>query len=462
MLGDLGGGNAVALRAADARFLQGLQHGRLLAERGEVFGKACVVEGFALFPQGDGDGRADRARQHACEIRQAAGAGNAAAFHAGQCDGGKRQKERAHGKAQEKLRQHNAPEINLRGQFRAPPEADGIHHKAERDHPAHIQPAAQFADDGGEQHRHDADGGDGQPRPSGRVAQLGLQQHGQQHDRAHIQEKRQTQAQRADREIALFKQMQIDNRVLRAQFPHDEIRQRHHRHHRHGDNQVGRKPIDFAAVVEHELQAAHAQHHQHQPHRVDGMALGLGFAAVQEMPCQQEGEDADGHVDEENPAPLDAVADIAPDNRAQNRRGNHRHAPKGEGKVAAVRRIGGQKQALRQRNERAGEQALQGAEKNQRGKVVGNAAQPRSDDEHQHGGQKQPHFAEAARHPAGERHGNGVGHGKRGNHPCALRCGRTQVARNVRQGNVGNGGVQHFHEYGQRQRHGQQHQRQAA
>ena len=175
-------------------------------------------------------------------------------------------------------------------------------------------------------------------------------------------------------------------------------------------------------------------------------------------PSHKSGGYADGHVDKENPAPMPIIGNPAAENRPQHRRHHHRHRPQSQRQRALLRRIRSHQQALRERNQRAGHKTLQHAKQNQQLQIMRNAAQPRHNNKADHRPHKHFHFAETARHKAGERYGNRIGHGKRGNHPSALRGGSAQIAGNHRHGHIGDGGIEHFHKHGQAQSQGHQHQ----
>ena len=381
--------------------------------------------------------------------------------HTRQGDGGERHKKHGHADALHELRPEYVPKAHLRGEFAAPEKAARIHGKADGHQPAHIQPVAEFTNQRRQQHRENADGRGGQPRPGGGVAQLRLQHQRQQYNGAHIHHKRQTQRQHAHGEIAVLKQAQVHNRVLGVQLPHDKIAQAHQRHHRQSDDFGRRKPIQLFAAVEHHLQSAHAHHQQRQADAVDGHAGNVGFAVFELAPRHPRGGNADGDVDKENPAPMPVVADDAAQNRAENRCHDDGHRPQRQGHGAFLRRISGHQQALRQGNHRPGHRALHNAKHHQQFQAGGDAAQKRRHHKQQGGAHKHLHFAVALGQPAGERHGNGVGHRKRGNHPSALAGGRAQITGNGGQGHIGNGGIEHLHKNRHRQGQRHQHQRQA-
>ncbi len=79
-----------------------------------------------------------------------------------------------------------------------------------------------LADKGRHQHRQDANRCDGQPRPGRGIAHLGLQPLRQDQVDAEEAGIATDHDQRADAEIAVGKQAQVDDRVLVGHFPDDE------------------------------------------------------------------------------------------------------------------------------------------------------------------------------------------------------------------------------------------------
>src|SRR5690606_36453261 len=69
---------------------------------------------------------------------------------------------------------------------------------------------------------------------------------------------------------------------------------------------------------------------------------------------------------------------------------------------------------------------------------------------------EQAHLAEAAAEEAGQRQGDGVADRERGDHPGRLVGTGAEVAGDGRQRDVGDRGVQHLHERGERQAQGGQ------
>ncbi len=241
--------------------------------------------------------------------------------------------------------------------------------------------------------------------------------------------------------------------MLVGQLPDHQGGQRHGGKGRAQADQVGFEPVQVVALVQHHLQHTHAQHQEDQPDVVDGLVHQFFRFLAQLAPDHQGGEDADGDVDEEDPRPAVVVGDPAAGDGPDDGRHHRHHGQERQGHAPLGRRKDRQQQGLGHGVERAGDETLHGAEDHQLGHRGGDAAEKGGDDEEHHGGHEQLDLAEAARHPAGQRQGDGVAHGEGGDDPGALFRTYPEVAGDGGQGDVGDGGVEHLHEGGQGKTH---------
>ena len=164
-----------------------------------------------------------------------------------------------------------------------------------------------------------------QTGPGSGVAVDLLQQLRQQYDSAEVEHIGQADTQTADGEVARLKQRQVDYRVIVSQLPDNQEAYRHHRHDGQDDNLVGSEPVELFTAVEHHLQATDTDNQQRQPDAVDTSLFGTGFAPAQGLQRHDHHCDTNRHVDEEDPAPVVVIADIAAENRATDRRDDHGH-----------------------------------------------------------------------------------------------------------------------------------------
>ena len=125
----------------------------------------------------------------------------------------------------------------------------------------------------------------------------------------------------------------------------------------------GGEPSVLFALVEHNLQAAHGQGEEGQSHVVHvAQARRIGLdprRIVNEAGDEDEGQDADGNVDEENPAPGEIVSDIAAERGADGGSEHGDQAVEREGLPALVGLKGISHDGLRHGLHAAAERALQ-------------------------------------------------------------------------------------------------------
>src|ERR1700733_13720993 len=124
--------------------------------------------------------------------------------------------------------------------------------------------------------------------------------------------------------------MEIDYGIFVMPLPDADGDERDHADDGHDDDEVGAEPIVALAFIEHDLHGAQAQGEQAQADVVNAEAgafllLHVGRIADQHV-GQNQRNDADGNIDEENPAPIEIVGDPSAE-RGTDRRGQHDRHP---------------------------------------------------------------------------------------------------------------------------------------
>ena len=113
------------------------------------------------------------------------------------------------------------------------------------------------------------------------------------------------------------------------------------------DDEVRFKPVVALALVEDDLQSAQAKRNEAETDVIDfGFAelAALEIGRVLNKPRgQQQGNDADGNVDEKNPAPGEVVGDPSAERGADRGSGDHGDAVNGKGHAA----LGGRERCRR-------------------------------------------------------------------------------------------------------------------
>src|ERR1019366_7394364 len=107
--------------------------------------------------------------------------------------------------------------------------------------------------------------------------------------------------------------MQIDDGVLVPPLPEDDEDQRHGRNHAQNDDKVRFEPVFALPFVEDNLQGSEAKRDETEPRVVDSRLFQLAALEVRrildEPRRQQQRNNADGDIDEENPAPGKGVGE---------------------------------------------------------------------------------------------------------------------------------------------------------
>ena len=223
---------------------------------------------------------------------------------------------------------------------------------------------------------------------------------------------------------------------------------------------AGAEPVLLLALVEREFEQADADRYSGQAGEVDRVAaLHAGFDlrwVFDHLVGEVERNQANGDVDEEDPVPVVVVGDPAAEGGADGGRDDDSHAVDGEGLAAFFDGEGVGENGLFAGREAAAAEALQDAGDDQEPEAGREAAERRADGEHDDADHVEAFAADAVRKPAGDGQNDGGGDEVAGQHPggLVLRC--ADRARDMRQGDVGDGGVEHLHERGERNRQGNQ------
>ena len=165
---------------------------------------------------------------------------------------------------------------------------------------------------------------------------------------------------------------------------------------------------------------------------------------------EKNGENAYGNIEEEDPAPGVVVGNPAADGGSDGGRDDDGHAVDGEGDAAFVGSEGiGEDGALAGLEASAG-RALKDAEDDEQSERVGEAAAERKDGERDDTTHVEALAADAVGDPAADGENDGVGDEIGGENPGGLVVTGAERPGNVRKGDVGDGGIERFHERGER------------
>src|SRR5579863_54796 len=249
--------------------------------------------------------------------------------------------------------------------------------------------------------------------------------------------------------------MQIDDGIFLIQFPDNHADDADKRDDRGPDDEVGAKPVVTLTFVQDHLQKTDADAQEADADEIDTQALLNGVRRIgDEQRGHQNREDADGNVDEKNPAPGEIVGNPAAESRTYGGSDDHAHAINGHGHALFFARETVHEDSLRNGLQAASAGALQHAKENERAEAWSKPAKERANGENCDAGHVELLAPKNIGEPAGQRQNDGVGDEVGSEHPSALVHARAETAGNVREGNVGDAGVEHFHERRQHYRGG--------
>ena len=222
----------------------------------------------------------------------------------------------------------------------------------------------------------------------------------------------------------------------------------------------GAEPVELLALVEDDLERGETDADEGEAGAVDlqlhAGAQALGFFSkalagevlgVGEDHAGEEGAArADGDVDVEDPAPGVVVGDPAAEGGAEHGRAHdgdgvdgHRHAALVAGEEVGENGLHGGLKA-------SASEALQHAKDDQQAERRGDAAERGEDREHRDRDEVEVLAADDRGDPAADGEDDRVGDEIAGEHPGALVLRGGEAAGDVREGYVGDGGVEHLHE----------------
>jgi hypothetical protein len=287
----------------------------------------------------------------------------------------------------------------------------------------------------------------------GRIAHQRLHERGQQGvGRQQYAEDEEADDRGAD-EVAVESERARKERVLRRGGLNDEHIDADHRHDRFGPDLGGMEPVLGGAAIEHQLKRGGAERQGAKAQEVE-RPLPPAPVLRHEYIHAQEGDDAQRHIDVEDPAPGEVLGQPAADRRPHHRPQHQGRAPQAHHPRHQPGWKDVEHHRLRQRHQRGGGHPLQQAEEHDLRKAGGDPAQHRGHGEGADRQQEHLLAADLLRHPARQRQRDRRGDDVGGQHPGDLVRRRRQAALHVRQGDVGDGGVERIHQRGEHQRRG--------
>jgi len=261
-------------------------------------------------------------------------------------------------------------------------------------------------------------------------------------------------------EVAVFEELEVDDGVGVVPLPKDEGDEENGGDPSDGDDHGGAEPVFFLALVEEEFEAAYAAGDEGEAGEVDLGAAGFDEAFFEvrwvfdHAGAEPHGKESYGEIDEEDPVPVEVVGDPAAESGADGGGDDDGHTVDGEGLASLFNGEGVGEDGLLGGSEAAAAGALQDAGDDEERQRRGNAAEERADGEDGDAGEVVTLASEAVGEPAGDGKHDGGGDEIAGEDPGGFFLRRAERAGDVREGDVGDGGVEHFHERGEGNREG--------
>src|SRR5271170_7659287 len=173
--------------------------------------------------------------------------------------------------------------------------------------------------------------------------------------------------------------MEIDYGIFVMPLPYSDGDERNHADDGHGDDEVRAEPIVALAFIEDDLHGAEAESEEAEADVINAEAsafllLHIGRIADEHVGEQQRN-DADGNIDEENPAPIEIVGDPSAEGGADGRSEHYGHAVNGESHAAFSRLESVGENCLFAGLQAAAADSLQHAKNNQHAEVRREAAE---------------------------------------------------------------------------------------
>ncbi len=262
----------------------------------------------------------------------------------------------------------------------------------------------------------------------------------------------------AGAEVSVLEGAEVDEGVFDARFAIDQAEEA-------GDEEEGERldavkgiaePIPFLSFAEEDFPTRHGDGEEAKAKGVEALVLfaecgaldGEVFGVFDEGGAKKECGDADGEVEVEDPLPAVIVGDVPAERWADDGGEECGHAEEGHGESLFFLGEGVEEDGLGGGLESAAGEALEDAEGDEHVEAGGHSAEGGGEGEDGDGEEEVVAAAEARADPAGDGEDDGVGGEVAGDDPFAVGGGSGEAAGDVAEGDVGDGGVEDFHEGG--------------
>jgi hypothetical protein len=254
-------------------------------------------------------------------------------------------------------------------------------------------------------------------------------------------------------DVASLEEAQVDDGVVDVEFSPQEQGEGDGGEDDGGDDEVGAEPVVFLAFVEHHLEGADEDDKQAESPVIDAFAaladLGHVGWVFDEALGEDQRKDADGDIQEEEPAPACVVHDPAADGGAERGGEDDGHSVDGEGHAALFGREGVGEDGLLAGLEAAPGCSLDDTEEDEHSQRRREAAEQRGEGEEEDAAHVEALAAEAIGHPAADGEDDGVGYKVAGEDPGGFVTAGGEGSGDMAHSDIDDGGVERLHEGGE-------------
>ncbi len=262
--------------------------------------------------------------------------------------------------------------------------------------------------------------------------------------------------------LRFFSNLQLDNRVRMPPLPENPADENEHGQNNSGQIQFDPNQSSSWPLSSTICRQPTARRDQSKTDVIDADALSLLLLLAKirrildQAMRQIKREQADGNVDIKNPAPAIIVGDPAAQRGTDRGSHHHRHSVNGKRHAALGRRKCIRKDGLLARLQASAPGALQDAEKHQQPEARRQPAKETARREKRHARHVEALAPESRGQPRADGQHDAVGNQIARQNPGGLVGASPKAARDMRQRDIGNGSVEHFHKRRQRDGEGDQ------
>src|SRR5260370_2108585 len=258
------------------------------------------------------------------------------------------------------------------------------------------------------------------------------------------------------KDVEVLDKKKIHDWLFLKRFPSQQGNKAHDGDDNQGGNKVRSEPVIFLSLVQNDLQGAHAQGQERKSNEVEAGELlpqaGYVRWIFDKLIDQYERQNAHRNVDVENPAPRVVVCNPPSQRRTNGRSADGRNSIQRKGQPSLLGSQAIAQDGLRHRLQASSGCALHDSKQQQKPKAVRAPTEKGTDCKKCNADQKEALPPKRCDQPSTQWQNDRIGDQIAGQHPRTLVIVSRQTASDVWQSDIGDAGIEHLHERGQRNR----------